>query len=83
MLQTVRRLGTNTRAQWKALFQRVISEGTSLLIAQMYTETDVSGSTLSDSKKSAEKWQLGTAIPVWGTGELMKFVIKTFLYSAK
>jgi hypothetical protein len=23
------------------------------------------------------------AIPVWGAGELMKFVIKTFLYSAK
>lgn len=49
----------------------------------MYTETDVSGSTLSESEKSAEKWQLGTAIPVWGIGELMKFVIKTFLYSAK
>jgi hypothetical protein len=28
----------------------------------MYTETDVSGSTHSESEKSAEKWQLGTAI---------------------
>jgi hypothetical protein len=49
----------------------------------MYTETDVSGSVLSECEKSAEKWQLGTAISVCGTGELMKFVIKTFLYSAK
>ena len=29
----------------------------------MYTETDVSGSILSEGEKSAEKWQLGTAIP--------------------
>ena len=34
LLQTVRRLGTNTWAQWKASVQRVISEGTSLLTAQ-------------------------------------------------
>jgi L-arabinose isomerase len=49
----------------------------------MYTETDVSGSILSEGEKSAEKWQLGMAIPVWGIGELMKFVIKTFLHTAK